>query len=177
MSQSIIPAGDVGGLLKRLGDLKRQTRDRVTADFPIITIQEAGMDGFWLHRVLIDEGIESHVVDPASVAVSRRKRRAKTDKIDGEALVRTLLAFKRGEPRVCSMVVAPTPDDEDQENQLGTLSQQARFRDLDLIRAQPYRPAASKCCNQRPYRSALSLTYPCWSKPSCTAGGNHRRCP
>ena len=113
MSQSIIPAGDVGGLLKRLGDLKQQTRDRVTADFPIIAIQEAGLDGFWLHRVLIDEGIESHVVDPASVAVSRRKRRAKTDKIDGEALVRTLLAFKRGEPRVCSMVVAPTPDDED----------------------------------------------------------------
>lgn len=113
MSQSMIPAGDVGTLLKRLGDLKRQTRDRVAADFPIITIQEAGLDGFWLHRVLMAEGIESHVVDPASVAVSRRKRRAKTDKIDGEALVRTLLAYKRGEPRVCSMVVAPTPDDED----------------------------------------------------------------
>jgi transposase len=63
--------------------------------------------------VLKNEGIESHVVDPASVATSRRRRRAKTDKIDGEALVRTLLAYKRGEPRVCAMVKAPTPEEED----------------------------------------------------------------
>lgn len=53
-----------------------------------------------------------HVVDPASIAVSRR-RRAKTDKIDGEALVLALLAYKRGEPRVCKMVRAPTPEEED----------------------------------------------------------------
>ncbi len=63
--------------------------------------------------MLESEGIESHVVDPASIAVSRRCRRAKTDKIDGEALVRTLLAYKRGEPRVCAMVRAPTPEEED----------------------------------------------------------------
>src|SRR4029434_2158726 len=44
---------------------------------------------------------------------SRRRRRAKTDKIDGEALVRALLAYKRGEPRVCAMVQAPTPQEED----------------------------------------------------------------
>jgi transposase len=59
------------------------------------------------------DGIESHVVDAASIAVSRRRRRAKTDRIDGEALLRVLLAFKRGEPRVCSMARAPTPQDED----------------------------------------------------------------
>jgi transposase len=53
-------------------------------------------------------------VDPASIAVSRRHRRAETDRIDGEALVRTLLAYKRGEPRVCAMVRVPTPDEEDQ---------------------------------------------------------------
>ena len=81
--------------------------------FPIIAVQEAGLDGFWIHRVLLSEGIESHVVDPASIATSRRQRRPKTDKIDGEALVRTLLAYKRGEPRVCAMVRAPTPDEED----------------------------------------------------------------
>ena len=80
---------------------------------PIIVIQEAGLDGFWIHRLLQDEGIESHVVDPASIATSRRRRRAKTDKIDGEALVRALLAYKRGEPRVCAMVRAPTPHEED----------------------------------------------------------------
>jgi len=81
--------------------------------FPIVVIQEAGLDGFWIHRVLQKEGIESHVVDPASIATSRRRRRAKTDKIDGEALLRTLLAYKRGEPRVCAMVKAPTPQEED----------------------------------------------------------------
>lgn len=58
-------------------------------------------------------GIESYVVDPASIATSRRRRRAKTDRLDGEALVRALLAFKRGEPRVCAMIKAPSPEDED----------------------------------------------------------------
>jgi transposase len=58
-------------------------------------------------------GIESHVVDPASIAVPRRRRRAKTDAIDGETLLRTLLAWQRGEPRVCAMVVPPTPEQED----------------------------------------------------------------
>ena len=76
-------------------------------------IQEAGLDGFWVHRWLEINGVESHVVDPASVAVSRRRRRAKTDAIDGETLLRTLLAWERGEPRVCEMVVPPTPDQED----------------------------------------------------------------
>ncbi len=71
------------------------------------------MDGFWIHRVLEANGIESYVVDAASIATSRRRRRAKTDKIDGEALTRALLAFKRGEPRVCAMVRAPDPEDED----------------------------------------------------------------
>jgi transposase len=77
------------------------------------SLQEAGLDGFWIHRLLQDEGIESYVVDPASIAMSRRPRRAKTDKIDGESLVRALLAYKRREPRVCAMVEAPTPQEED----------------------------------------------------------------
>ena len=82
-------------------------------DFPIVVIQEAGLDGFWIYRVLEQEGIESHVVDPASIMTSRRPRRAKTDRIDGEALVRALLAHQRGEPRVCAMVRVPTPEEED----------------------------------------------------------------
>ncbi|TIM46918.1 MAG: transposase, partial [Mesorhizobium sp.] len=59
------------------------------------------------------EWITSHVVDAASIAVSRKHRRAKTDRIDGETLVRTLMAWIRGEPRVCSMVRVPTVEDED----------------------------------------------------------------
>src|ERR1700675_3495660 len=113
MSKHWVQAGDIAGLLKRFAQLKEKARARTGRDFPVITIQEAGLDGFWIHRVLQSEGIESHVVDPASIATSRRRRRAKTDKIDGETLVRTLLAYKRGEPRVCAMVKVPTPEEED----------------------------------------------------------------
>ena len=113
MSKHSVRAGDVAALLTRFSDLRRKASTRTGKSFPVVTIQEAGLDGFWLHRVLEREGIESHVVDPASIATSRRKRRAKTDKIDGEALLRALLAHKRGEPRVCAMVRPPTPEDED----------------------------------------------------------------
>jgi transposase len=113
MSKHSVRGGDVAGLLKRFAQLQKKAQARTGRNFPIIVIQEAGLDGFWIHRVLQNEGIESHVVDPASVATSRRRRRAKTDRIDGEALLRTLLAYKRGEPRVCAMVKAPTPEEED----------------------------------------------------------------
>jgi len=113
MSKHMVTAGDVAGLLARFAELKRKAEARTGQCFPIIVIQEAGLDGFWIHRVLEAKGIESYVVDPASIATSRRRRRAKTDKIDGEALVRALLAYKRGEPRVCAMLRVPTPEEED----------------------------------------------------------------
>ena len=113
LSKHSVRGSDVAGLLERFARLKGKARARTGEVFPIIVIQEAGLDGFWIHRVLQSEGIESHIVDPASVATSRRRRRAKTDRIDGEALVRALLAYKRGEPRVCAMVKAPTPQEED----------------------------------------------------------------
>ena len=113
MSKRSVPAGDVAALLARFSKLKRKAAERTGNSFPIVVIQEAGLDGFWLHRVLQSEGVESRVVDPASIATSRRRRRAKTDKIDGEALLRALLGYQRGEPRVCAMVKAPTPDEED----------------------------------------------------------------
>ena len=113
MSKHSVRAGDVAALLARFSELKRKASERTGKSFPIVVIQEAGLDGFWLHRVLQSEGVESHVVGPSSIATSRRRRRAKTDRIDGEALLRALLAYKRGEPRVCAMVKAPTPEEED----------------------------------------------------------------
>src|SRR5215211_3285511 len=113
MSKHQVCGGDVAVLLTRFAELQAKARARTGHLFPLIVIQEAGLDGFWLHRVLQSEGIESYVVDPASIATSRRRRRAKTDRIDGEALVRALLADKRGEPRVCAMTKAPTPEEED----------------------------------------------------------------
>jgi transposase len=113
MSKHSVSAGDIAALLARFSELMKKAFARTGRTFPIIVIQEAGLDGFWVHRLLHNEGIESYVVDPASIATSRRRRRAKTDKIDGEALVRALLAYKRGEPRVCAMARAPTPEQED----------------------------------------------------------------
>ena len=113
MSKHAVGGGDVAGLLTRFRLLQDKAQARTGKLHPVVVIQEAGLDGFWIHRALEANSIESHVVDPASIAVSRRYRRAKTDKIDGEALVRTLLAYKRGEARVCAMVTVPSPADED----------------------------------------------------------------
>jgi len=85
MSKHVGRAGDVAGLFERFAQLRAKAKKRAGQDYDIIVIQEAGLDGFWIHRVLEQEGVESHVVDPASIATSRRRRRAKTDKIDGEA--------------------------------------------------------------------------------------------
>jgi transposase len=113
MSKHSVRGGDTASLLQRFSALQDKVAKRTGRRVPIVVIQEAGLDGFWIHRTLEGEGIESHVVDAASIATSRRHRRAKTDRIDGEALVRTLLAHKRGEPRVCAMVRIPTIEEED----------------------------------------------------------------
>jgi transposase len=113
MSKHQVRSGDVTGLLARFSQLQAKCKARTGQSYRLIVIHEAGLDGFWVHRTLQNAGIESHVADPASIATSRRRRRAKTDSIDGEALVRALLAYKRGEPRVCAMLKAPTPEQED----------------------------------------------------------------
>jgi transposase len=113
MSRHQVAAGDLVGLLALLRRLQEKAKARTGQLFPLVTMYEAGLDGFWLHRALEKEGVESHVVDPASIAMPRRARRAKTDRLDGESMLRALLAYKRGEPRVCSMVRVPTPEQED----------------------------------------------------------------
>ena len=114
MSRHTVVGGDIAGLFVRIDELRSKALARTGRLYRVVSIHEAGLDGFWLHRLLEREDwIESHIVDAASIAVSRKRRRAKTDRIDGETLIRTLLAHKRGEPRVCSMVRVPTPQDED----------------------------------------------------------------
>ena len=99
MSRHSVEAGDLAGLLARFWPIRDKASARTGICYPIIVIQEAGLDGFWIHRALEQEGIESHVVDAASIAVSRRRRRAKTDKIDGEGLLRALLEIGRASCR------------------------------------------------------------------------------
>jgi transposase len=113
MSKHTLVGGDARKLLDLLARLKSRAEQRIAAPVKVVAIQEAGLDGFWIHRLLEANGVESHVVDPASIAVPRRHRRAKTDAIDGETLLRTLMAWQRGEPRVCAMTVPPTPSEED----------------------------------------------------------------
>lgn len=79
----------------------------------VIAVYEAGWSAFWLARWLRRHGVEVYVIQPSSVPVDRRLRRAKSDRIDAELLLRTLLAWLRGEPRVCSMVPIPDEADED----------------------------------------------------------------
>jgi transposase len=112
-SRHVVEGGDGAGLLDLLWRWRAKAEQRYGVPVKAVVIQEAGLDGFWIHRLLIADGIESHMVDAASIAVPRRHRRAKTDSIDGEALLRTLMAWARGERRVCSMVRAPSPEDED----------------------------------------------------------------
>src|ERR1700752_2612238 len=113
MSKHTLVGGDGRKLLDLLARLKTRAEQRIAAPVKVVTIQEVGLDGFWLHRLLEANGIESHVVDPASIAVPRRHRRAKTDAIDGETLLTTLMAWQGGEPRVCAMTVPPSPSEED----------------------------------------------------------------
>ncbi len=113
MSRHSVRAGDIHALLERFSRLQEKARMRTGQTFSFVVIQEAGLDGFWIHRVLQSKGIESHVVDAASIATPRRRRNAKTDRLDGETLLRALLAYKRGKPRVCAMVRPPSPEEED----------------------------------------------------------------
>ena len=79
----------------------------------IVVAYEAGRDGFWLARWLRVHGVEAYVIHPASIAVSREHRRAKTDRLDTELLLRAFLGWLRGEKRHCSMVAIPTVEEED----------------------------------------------------------------
>ncbi len=100
-------------LLEAFARLKQRAADKGGVVECTIAAYESGYSGFWLARVLRRAGIEVQVIQPVSVPVDRRARRAKTDAIDVDLLLRTCLAFLRGEPRVCSMVPVPEEADED----------------------------------------------------------------
>jgi transposase len=98
------------GLLEKWRDQAAKAGREVAR---VVLAFEAGRDGFWLARWLRARGIEAHVVHSTSVAVSREHRRAKTDRLDTEMLIRVFLGWLRGEPRHCSMVAIPTLEQED----------------------------------------------------------------
>jgi len=89
-------------------------RFNLAADIQVRSCYEAGRDGFWLHRYLAAQGIDNRVVDSASIEVNRRKRRAKTDRLDVCKLLTMLMRYHNGEQKLWSIVHVPSPEEEDQ---------------------------------------------------------------
>ena len=114
MSRYTIAGGDIQALASRLAEIRAKA-GREGKPVRVLSCFEAGLDGHWLHRWLTDQGVMSYEVDPSSIEVNRRARRAKTDRIDLEKMMRTFLAYVRGEPRVCSMVRVPSAEEEDRK--------------------------------------------------------------
>jgi len=85
----------------------------LNADAPVRCCYEAGRDGFWIHRMLVSLGVANLVVDAASIEVNRRARRAKTDRLDAEKLLRMLLRYHGGETTLWRVVHVPTLAQED----------------------------------------------------------------
>ena len=110
-----VTGGDVTALASRLAHWRARAERSSGKPVRILSCYEAGLDGHWLHRWLRQQGVISYEVDPSSIEVNRRARRAKTDRIDVDKLMRTFLAYLRGEPQVCSMVHVPTEEEEDRK--------------------------------------------------------------
>jgi transposase len=104
---------DMTGLLKQIERWKAEALRAGSTVQRTVLCYEAGRDGFWIARYLLAHDIEVQIMHPASIPVERRGRRVKTDRIDIDMLLRTLLAWLRGEPRVCSMVRIPSEAEED----------------------------------------------------------------
>jgi transposase len=113
LSRHKLEGGDHAELLRLIKKVRARAAEKIGSVPRVVSCFEAGYDGFWLHRLLAAAGIENFVFDAASIAVEQRTRRAKTDRIDGELLVRTLMAYLRGEPRVVRIVRVPSVEQED----------------------------------------------------------------
>jgi transposase len=106
-----IDAGDWVGLNELLGRAKEKFK--FAEDCRIVSCYEAGRDGFWIHRALVEQGIENLVVDSASIEVNRRQRRVKTDRVDVKGLLRLLQRYAGGERGMLSVVRVPSVEEED----------------------------------------------------------------
>ena len=113
ISRHKLASGDLAALLALVERVRRREEARLGRPCRGVSCYEAGYDGFWLHRALEAAGVTNHVLDPASLQVDRRGRRAKTDRIDADGLLRAVLAHHRGERGACRVVHVPTPAQED----------------------------------------------------------------
>jgi transposase len=110
-SRCTVPPGDTAAVFTAIA--KARARCHLAADAPVCSCYEAGRDGFWLHRWLEAHQITNLVVDSASIEVNRRRRRAKTDRLDSDKLLSMLIRYYGGERRVWAVARIPTPEQED----------------------------------------------------------------
>lgn len=108
-----LAGGDTAALLTVIAELQSRASAKLGSPATVACCFEAGRDGFWLHRLLTAHDIAAYVLEPTSILVNRRARRAKTDRLDAEGMLRVLAAWLGGDRQVCSMVRVPTPDEED----------------------------------------------------------------
>jgi transposase len=122
---------------KRIKQEIEKARERfgLEKDAPVRSCYEAGREGFWIHRALEGMGIENIVIDAASMDVKRRKR-AKTDRIDAEGLVRQLIRYWRGEHDVWSVVRVPSEEAEDSRQMHREMEVLKRERGQHRVRIQ-----------------------------------------
>ena len=113
ISRHKLEGGNHAELLALIGRVRERAARALGGVPAVVSCYEAGYDGFWLHRLLLAAGITNYVFDPASIAVDQRARRVKTDRIDGEKMLRTLMAYLRGEPQVVRIVRVPSAEQED----------------------------------------------------------------
>lgn len=110
-----VPSRDRSAVLQTIAAMKE--RLRLAENARVVSCYEAGREGFWLHRFLVAHGVANLVVDSSSIEVSRRKRRAKTDRLDGESLLDLLLRHLAGSrKKVWSVVRVPTVEEEDRRH-------------------------------------------------------------
>ena len=124
-SRCTVVAGDTASVLTAIA--KAKARCHLATDAPVRSCYEAGRDGFWLHRWLTGQGVANLVVDPASIEVNRRARRAKTDRLDSDKLLSMLMRYHASERRVWAVARIPTPEQEDERRvhrELGRLRQE-----------------------------------------------------
>jgi transposase len=113
LSRQLVPDGDTVAVLQLISKKRARAEKKLGRPVRVVSCYEAGFDGFWLDRWLAERGIENRVLDPSSIEMPRRARQAKIDRLDLERLVRVLIRHDGGEPRVCSVVRPPSPEQED----------------------------------------------------------------
>ena len=120
-----MPARDHQRVLDEIAQAKHRLGLAETA--PVVSCYEAGREGFWLHRLLLAQGITNHVVDSSAIEVSRRQRRAKSDGLDVRKLLSMLMRYEQGERKVWHVIKVPSMEAEDQRHlhrDLETLKQE-----------------------------------------------------